>query len=181
MADHGSGNKDLKNMKEFYHKHREVILYLLFGVLTTVVSFAAYFAVFWTWKAVAGIPADDTTSPQYILAYTVAQIAQWVTGVLFAFFTNRKWVFEDAEKNGTLWSQLLKFSGARVVTFFVDYGVTYFGAIALTSLVPSLIAVSLLGMTLNFCDLIAKFVAAVIVVVSNYVISKLFVFKKSRK
>ncbi len=168
-------------MKEFYQKHREIILYLVFGVLTTVVSFAAYFAVFWTWKAVAGIPEDDTTSAQYLLAYSVAQIAQWVTGVLFAFFTNRKWVFENAEKNGTLWSQLIKFAGARVVTFFVDYGVTYFGAIALTHLVPSLIAVTMLGMTLNFCDLIAKFVAAVIVVVSNYVISKVFVFKKSEK
>ncbi len=168
-------------MKEFYHKHREVILYLLFGVLTTVVSFAAYFAVFWGWKAAAGIPADDTTSAQYILAYSVAQIAQWVTGVLFAFFTNRKWVFDGAKENGSLWSQLIKFSGARVVTFFVDYGITYFGALALTALVPSLVAVAMFGMTLNFCDIIAKTVAAIVVVISNYVISKLFVFRKSKK
>ncbi len=168
-------------MKEFYQKHKEVILYLLFGVLTTVVSFAAYFVVFWGWKAAAGIPPEDTTSPQYLLAYSVAQIAQWVTGVLFAFFTNRKWVFEDAEKNGKLSAQLLKFASARVVTFFVDYGVTYFGALALTALAPSLTAVLFLGKELNFCDLIAKFVAAVIVVVSNYVISKLFVFKKGKE
>lgn len=168
-------------MKEFYQKHKEIILYLLFGVLTTVVSFIAYFAVFWGWKAAAGIPADDTSSASYMLAYSVAQIAQWLTGVLFAFFTNRKWVFEKAEENGSLWSQLIKFSGARVVTFFVDYGVTYFGALALTNLAPALIAVSMFGTTLNFCDLIAKFVAAVIVVVSNYVISKVFVFREKRK
>ncbi len=168
-------------MKAFYEKHREIILYLIFGVLTTVVSFIAYFAVFWGWKAAAGIPADDTTSPQYFLAYSVAQIAQWVTGVLFAFFTNRKWVFSDAEKNGTMLSQLIKFAAARVATFFVDYGVTYFGALALTALVPSLVAVTMFGRSLNFCDLIAKFVAAVIVVVSNYVISKLFVFKKTKE
>lgn len=168
-------------MKEFYQKHKEIILYLLFGVLTTVVSFIAYFAVFWGWKAAAGIPADDTSSASYMLAYSVAQVAQWLTGVLFAFFTNRKWVFEKAEENGSLWSQLIKFSGARVVTFFVDYGVTYFGALALTNLAPALIAVSMFGTTLNFCDLIAKFVAAVIVVVSNYVISKVFVFREKRK
>ncbi len=167
-------------MKQFYEKHREIILYLIFGVLTTVVSFIAYFAVFWTWKAAAAIPPDDTSSAQYMLAYSVAQVAQWVTGVLFAFFTNRKWVFTDAEKNGKLLTQLVKFSAGRVATFFVDYGVTYFGALALTALAPSLVHVAILGMTLNFCDLIAKFVAAVIVVVSNYVISKLFVFKKKQ-
>ncbi len=168
-------------MKEFYRKHREIILYLVFGVLTTAVSFAAYFAVFWTWKAIAGIPPEDTTSGRYILAYTVSQIVQWVTGVLFAFFTNRKWVFEDAEKNGAMLPQLLKFSAGRVVTFFVDYAVTYFGALGLTVLFPALISVELLGKDLNLCDIIAKVVAAIIVVISNYVISKLFVFKKRKK
>ncbi len=167
-------------MKEFYRKHKEIILYLVFGVLTTVVSFAAYFAVFWTWKAVANIPADDTTSARYLVAYVVAQIVQWVTGVLFAFFTNRKWVFEGAEKNGSMLSQLLKFSAGRVATFFVDLAVTYFGALALTALFPSLLEVSVFGKTLNFCDLIAKFTAAVIVVITNYIISKLFVFKKKK-
>ncbi len=167
-------------MRSFYEKHKEIILYLIFGVLTTVVSFAAYFAVFWTWKAVADIPADDTSSPRYLLAYSVAQIAQWVTGVLFAFFTNRKWVFTDAEKNGKMISQLLKFSAGRVATFFVDYGVTYFGALALLSIAPALTEVAIFGFTLNFCDLIAKFVAAVIVVITNYIISKLFVFNKKK-
>ncbi len=168
-------------MKQFFEKHREIILYLIFGALTTLVSFIAYFAVFWTWKAVAGIPADEVSGTRYFVAYSAAQVAQWVSGVLFAFFTNRKWVFTDAEKNGTMLSQLVKFSGARVATFFVDYGVTYFGALALTKLAPSLVAVAVMGKTLNFCDLIAKFIAAVIVVISNYVISKLFVFRKSNK
>ncbi len=167
-------------MKEFYKKHREVILYLAFGVLTTVVSFAAYFVVFWGGKAIAGIPADDHTSAPYWIAYVSAQIVQWITGVLFAFFTNRKWVFEGAEENGTLLSQLVKFSAGRVATFFVDLAVTYFGALALIHLAPALVAVPLFGHNLNFCDIIAKFVAAVIVVVSNYVISKLFVFKKNQ-
>ncbi len=167
-------------MKQFFEKHREIILYLLFGVLTTMVSFAAYFAVFWGWKAAADIPADDTSSLQYWFAYSVAQIAQWITGVLFAFFTNRKWVFTDAEKNGALLPQLAKFSAGRVVTFFVDYGITYFGALALTLLAPSLTAVLIFGKSLNFCDIIAKTVAAVIVVVSNYVLSKLFVFNKKK-
>ncbi len=168
-------------MKQFFNRHREVLMYLFFGVLTTLVSFAAYFAIFWTWKAVAGIPEDDNTSGAYLLAYTVATIVQWVTGVLFAFFTNRKWVFQGAEQNGSLWNQLLIFSAGRVATFFVDWGVTYFGALALTVLFPSLVAVVLFGRAFNFADIIAKFVAAVIVVIANYVLSKLFVFNKKKK
>lgn len=168
-------------MKEFFNRHREVLMYLIFGALTTLVSFAAYFAIFWTWKALAGIPADDTTSPAYLLAYTVASVVQWVSGVLFAFFTNRKWVFRDAEQNGTLWHQLVVFSAGRVATFFVDLGVTYFGALALTHLFPALVAVAILGRSLNFADIIAKSVAAVIVIIANYVLSKLFVFNKKKE
>ncbi len=165
-------------MKQFYQKHHELILYLVFGFLTTVVSFAAYFAVFWSWKSAAGVAPDDHTSAQYWAAYIVAQIVQWVTGVLFAFFTNRKWVFDNAEQNGTMISQLIKFSAARVVTFFVDLAVTYFGALLLITVAPTLVSVVLFGMNLNLCDIIAKVVAALIVVVSNYLISKVFVFNK---
>ncbi len=167
-------------MKKIYEKYREVILYLTFGVLTTVVSFGAYFAILWSWQAAFDLPAEDHTSSLYWIGYTIATVIQWVTGVLFAFFTNRKWVFTDADPDASLWKQLCTFSAGRVATLFVDYGVTYAGTWALTALFPSLIAVMLLGMELNFCEIIAKLVAAVIVVVTNYVISKLFVFKKKK-
>ncbi|UKI13421.1 MAG: GtrA family protein [Oscillospiraceae bacterium] len=67
-------------------------MYLLFGVLTTLVGWAVYFAILWTWRAAFGLAPDDTTGKMYLAGYTVAQVVQWIAAVLFAFFTNRKWV-----------------------------------------------------------------------------------------
>jgi putative flippase GtrA len=159
---------------------REVITYLVFGVLTTVVGWAVYFAIMLSGKAILSIPTDDTSSGKYIALYTVAQVVQWVCAVLFAFFTNRKWVFTDADKTKKILPQLLAFSGGRVITFGLDYVITLFGGMALAALIPVLNSVTLLGITLNLNEVAAKVAAAVVVVVCNYVFSKLFVFKKKR-
>ena len=106
-----------------------------------------------------------------------AQVLQWIAAVAFAFFTNKKWVFTDSNDDRSTVHQLVVFAGGRVITFFVDYGVTLFGAIGLSALLPSLNSVELLGKELNVNELTAKLVAAVIVVVSNYFFSKKLVFK----
>ena len=167
-------------IKDICKKHREILMYLLFGVLTTAVGWIVYFAVLWALKAVMGLPVDDTTSARYIGAYTAAQIIQWVAAVLFAFFTNRKWVFTEADKNVSVPIQLVKFSAGRVVTFFIDYVVTFFGALALAALIPAFTSVSLLGRDWNFAEIGAKVLAAVIVIVCNYIFSKIFVFKNKK-
>ena len=118
----------MSKIKDFCKGHREILMYLLFGVMTTAVGWIVYFAMLWGWKAGFGLPADDTTSGTYIVGYTVAQIVQWIAAVLFAFFTNRKWVFTDAEKDASTMLQLTKFAGGRVITFFIDYAVTLFAA-----------------------------------------------------
>ena len=171
----------MSKIKELYSKYREIILYLVFGVLTTLVGWVVYFSLLWAWKAAFGLPTDDTSSGLYVAGYTVAQIIQWIAAVLFAFFTNRKWVFTDADKNISLPLQLAKFSAGRVATFFVDYLVTLLGGMALAAIFPSLAAASLLGREFNFAEIIAKVVAAVIVIICNYFFSKLFVFKSKEK
>lgn len=170
----------MDKIKELCKKHREILLYLVFGVLTTVVGWAVYFAVLWTWRAVFSLPIDDVSSATYLTGYTVAQVVQWVAAVLFAFFTNRKWVFTDAEKDVSVPLQLLKFSGGRVATFFIDYAVTLFGAMGLTALLPAMTAVMLFGREWNLAEIGAKVIAAVIVIVCNYIFSKLFVFKNKK-
>ena len=164
------------NIKKICKKHETVIKYLLFGVITTIVGWLVYFSVLLVGKGVLNIPTQDTTSGKYILVYTAAQVVQWVAAVLFAFFTNRKWVFTDADKQKPIAKQLAVFAGGRVVTFFFDYLVTYFGAIALSHLFPALSSQSLLGREWNLNEMAAKLVAAVIVIVTNYFISKIFVF-----
>ncbi len=164
-------------MKRLFEKYREIIMYLLFGVLTTAVGWIVYFALLWTWKAAFGLEVDDTSSGMYVAGYTVAQIVQWVAAVLFAFFTNRKWVFTDADRDVSLPLQLVKFAGGRVVTFFIDYLVTLFAAMGAAALMPALTSVSSFGREWNLCEIGAKILAAVIVIICNYVISKIFVFK----
>jgi putative flippase GtrA len=156
-------------------------MYLVFGVLTTAVGWAVYFAVLFLWKGIFSLPVDDTTSALYIVGYTIAQVIQWVAAVLFAFFTNKKWVFTDADKSVRTSLQLVKFAGGRVVTFFIDYGVTLFAAMGAAALLPSLTSVSFIGKEWNLCEIGAKVIAAVIVIICNYIFSKIFVFKNKDK
>lgn len=163
-------------MKKLFKKYREIIMYLVFGVLTTAVGMGTYYLIMLGAEHLLQIPMDDETSGTYITVYVIAQVIQWIAAVLFAFLTNRKWVFTEADRSkGTFWQQLVKFAGARVVSFLLDLGVTY-GCTLLLALwitTPPVI----LGIDLT-PGLIAKVIAAVLVVIANYVLSKLFVFRK---
>ena len=159
---------------------REVLTYLIFGVMTTFVGWAVYFAIMLGGRAMLSIPNEDTTSGAYIGLYTAAQLIQWVCAVLFAFFTNRKWVFTEADKSKKILPQLLTFSGGRVITLGLDYVITLVGAMALSALLPALNSVSIIGITLNFNEVAAKVAAAFVVIVCNYIFSKIFVFKKKK-
>ena len=168
-------------IKDSYIKHREIINYLIFGVLTTFVGWIVYFAVLLGGKAIAGIPAEQTEGGKYLLVYTVAQIVQWIAAVLFAYFTNRRWVFTDADKSAPMLPQLGLFAAGRLVTLGLDYVVTLFGGMALSAMIPKLNSVEMLGKVVNVNELSAKVVAAVIVIAGNYVFSKMLVFRKKRE
>jgi putative flippase GtrA len=170
----------MEKIKELCKKHREILMYLLFGVLTTAVGWIVYFAVLWALKGIMKIPVEDTSSTKYLGVYTSAQVVQWVSAVLFAFFTNRKWVFTEADKAVSVPIQLVKFSAGRVVTFLLDYVITFFGALALAAMIPAMTNFDILGRELNLAEIGAKVVAAVIVIVGNYVFSKIFVFKNQK-
>ena len=157
---------------------REVIVYLIFGVLTTVVGWAVYFAIMMGGRAVFSIPKDDTSSGAYFGLYTAAQVIQWICAVLFAFFTNRKWVFTDADKSKKIIPQLITFSGGRVLTFILDYVITLAGGLLLAKILPMFNSFEIFGAEWNFNEIAAKLLAAVVVIIGNYIFSKLFVFKK---
>lgn len=165
-------------MKKLFEKYREIIMYLIFGVLTTVVGFGTYFLIMAGAEHLLKLPMDNETSGTYIAVYMVAQIVQWVAAVLFAFFTNRKWVFTEADKSeGSFLRQLILFAGSRVASFLLDLAVTY-GCTLLLALwitTPPVI----LGISLT-PGVIAKLVAAVLVIIANYVLSKLIVFTKKK-
>ena len=136
----------LRLFEPFYKKHKEALLYLFFGGLTTVISIA----VFWLFRR------------PFALNELVANIISWVIAVLFAFFTNRTWVFRAPTRSaGEFLRQMGSFFGGRVVTLLIE---------------EALLAVFITW--LHLPDMPVKIAAQVIVIVLNYVISKLFVFKK---
>lgn len=159
-------------MKLFWNRYREIIMYLIFGVLTTLVGMGSYFLMLKLAEVVIGISPEQ---PAFHAVRGVAQIVQWVLAVLFAYFTNKRWVFRAEGGSETL--RLASFFGARLFSLGVDTAVTFgvvflLGAVGYVSLSLPLIPVALTP------DLLSKIAAAIVVIVTNYLLSKFIVFKK---
>ena len=150
-------------------------MYLVFGVLTTVVGMGSYFLILFAARAF-GV---STSSGTYNVIRIAAQIIQWVLAVLFAYYTNKKWVFEIKDTENEK-KRLASFFGSRLFSLGCDSVVT-FGIIFLltaTSYKTFLLPLPL-GINIPFTpDLWAKLAAAVVVIVVNYVLSKFIVFRK---
>ena len=94
----------------------------------------------------------------------IANVISWIFAVLFAFFTNRRWVFDGKSEDAKgLWAQMVSFFGGRLFTLAVEEAIL---AVFVT--------------WLGFDGVIVKVVAQVVVIVLNYFISKFWVFKKKR-
>ena len=141
----------MKKCMELYKQYKEIINYLIVGVLTTVVSLGVYYACVLTFL-----------DPENAIQLQVANIISWVAAVTFAYFTNRKFVFES--KNPDMLKEASAFVGARVATLLMD-------------MLCMFIMVTCMGLS----DKISKLVVQVIVTVANYVFSKIFVFRKKDK
>ncbi len=164
-------------MRKLYEKHKEIVMYLVFGVLTTAVSWIIYFSVMWGGRLAFDIPADPTVGgARYVVLYTAAQVVSWVCAVLFAFYTNRKWVFTDADKSVSVPRQLAVFASGRLITLGLDYAITLGGAFLVSALVLPMIDEPSELVTAAL-EVAVKLVAAIVVIIGNYVFSKIFVFR----
>ena len=144
-------------MKELIKKviNKETILYLIFGVLTTLVSLGVKYALLFT-----VLDADNPFELQ------VAIVISWIVACLFAYITNRIWVFESKSKN--IIYEMAKFFGARLVTLGMEMLIMY-------------IFVTALGLNSDMWVVIWTLVTQVLIVIGNYVLSKIFVFKNKKK
>ncbi len=170
----------IAHIKQWMRQHREIVVYLVFGVLTTAVGWGVYYLMMFGGRAVLGIPAEEVTGIRYIVLYTVAQLTQWICAVLFAFWSNRKWVFTEADKSLPVGKQLLTFSAGRLLTLGLDYCITFCFTLLLGRLFPSWTVAVLFGREWNLCEILSKLVAAVVVIICNYIISKLLVFRNRK-
>lgn len=138
----------MKKLKALCIKYRELLLYVVFGGLTTLVSFVSYW-----------IFADG-----FHIHYMVSTVLSWIVSVTFAYVTNRIWVFESrAHGFRAVCMEIVRFYACRLFSGVLEMGLMYVG-------------VDLLRVN----DKAVKLVANVIVVIANYVLSKLFVFRKKR-
>ena len=99
---------------KYYNKYKEIINYLIVGGLTTVISLGVYYISVLTF-----LNPDDNLQLQ------IANILSWIAGVIFAYFTNRKFVFESKEKNKL--KEAGNFVLSRLVTLFMDMGIMFLG------------------------------------------------------
>ena len=142
--------KIFNKLVKLYKKYEEIINYLIVGVLTTVVSLGTYFLV-----------TNTFLEPSNEIELQIANIISWVLAVAFAYFTNRIFVFKSKNQNKI--KEALSFVLARIFSLFIDMLTVY-------------ILVSLL----HYNDGISKIATQVIIIIVNYVLSKLIVFRKSK-
>ncbi len=142
----------IKKISNLYYKYKEIINYLIFGVLATVISlFSKYMLLFTIFDA------------SNALQLQIAIIISWILAVLFAYFTNRKFVFESTSNNK--FKEFISFIIARILTLFLEMAIMWF-------------FVTLLKLDSDLYVVIFTIIAQVAVIVCNYIFSKLFIFKK---
>lgn len=150
-------------IKEALKKYKELILYVLFGGLTTVVNFV----VFYLMNRAAGEEL-----------YLVNNVIAWLAAVLFAYITNKLWVFESKSLAAkTVLKELAEFFSARIFSLGIEEGGLW---LFVDKLGFDSFAFSILGFEVTG-KLIAKLALAVIVVILNYFFSKFIIFKKNKK
>ncbi len=159
----------MRKIKSIFFKYREIVMYVIFGVLTTAVSWGVYFLLMLGGRRLFSIPENDAVSAAYLALYTAAQVISWICAVLFSFFTNRAYVFTDADRAMGTVRQLVRFSSGRLITLGLDYVITYAGALVLMGILGA-----------DLAEAAAKMIAAVAVMIGNYIFGKLFVFKKKK-
>ena len=135
----------METIRALLKKYRELILYLVFGVLTTLVNYVSWWVI-----------------EPFFASSTVPVTAAWIISVLFAYITNRRFVFESKVTGGkALAKELLAFLAARIMSGVLD-------------LCFMLVFADWLG----FDSRIVKLISNVFVVIFNYIASKLVIFRK---
>ncbi len=140
----------MKRILNLYKNYEEIINYLVVGVLTTIVSLIIYFGCVKTFL--------DANNPFEI---QIANFISWFGSVSFAYITNRLFVFKSKSKKYI--KEIVSFFSARILTLLMDMGVMF-----------------VLVTILKESDTIAKLLSQIMVIIANYVFSKLFVFKKRK-
>jgi len=142
----------INKILNLYKNYKEIINYLIFGVLSTIVNLVSKYILLFT--------ILDATNA---FELQISIIISWILAVLFAYFTNKKFVFKSTSNNK--FKEFISFIIARISTLFLEMSIMWF-------------FVTLLKLNSNLYVVIFTMIAQFAVIVCNYIFSKLFVFKK---
>lgn len=145
----------MNKIKELYLKYKEIINYLFFGVLATVVSLGVKYLLLFT-----------ILDAEKALELQLSVIISWVAACTFAYITNRLWVFESKSKE--ILKEITKFFTSRLVTLGLEMLIMF-------------VFVTALGLNSDIWVIVWTLVAQIVVIVGNYILSKLLVFKNKKK
>lgn len=157
----------MKKIIELIKKKRELIVYIICGVLTTVVSFVVQY-----------LSGFVLIGDRFVEVRTVIS---WIAAVVFAFFVNKIFVFENGEKKGGDTGHALKqffaFVGMRLISLGMEVVIISLGV----RLTPAdNFSIGIFGFEYSFdTEFIYKLISQVVVVISNYFFSKFVIFRKS--
>ncbi len=143
------------NFIKIYEKYKRLIKYSLFGILTAVVNFAVKYILLFL-----------ILDPTNWLELQIAVVLSWIAAVLFAYFTNRKYVFESTRKDK--FQEFISFIFGRITTLLLEMFIMWF-------------FVTFLKLNSDLYIVLFTIVAQLVVIVGNYLFSKLFVFKKNKE
>lgn len=140
----------MQKIKELYFKYEEIINYLIVGALTTLITLVTYFLF-----------TNTFLSGKSDLDIQIANVLSWICAVIFAYFTNRKYVFKSKVKGKNQIKEITNFFGSRVASLLIDMSLMF-----------------ILYSIMHINDAICKLITQVVVIVMNYFLAKLIVFRK---
>lgn len=142
----------IDTIKNIYIKYKEIVNYLIFGVLATLVNLISKYVLLFT-----VLDVNNAVQLQ------VAVIISWIVAVLFAYFTNSKIVFKSKNENKI--KEFISFIVGRLFTLILEMFVTWF-------------FITFLKLNTNMWVIAITIFAQALVIIVNYILSKLFIFKK---
>ena len=147
----------MKKFLELFIKYKEIVMYLIMGFATTFISWVSYSIFTFVFSAFS----DGTN-------VLLSSIVSWTIAVIFAYFTNKIWVFESYSwKPSFVIAEFGIFISARIFTGIIEV----FGT-------PLLVKLGVTGTIFGIKGMVSKVTISVVVIILNYVLSKLVIFKK---
>lgn len=134
-------------LRRFLLKYQHFLLYTLFGSLTTIIDLAVYYILY----------------NLFLIHYLIAQTISWVVAVLFAYVTNKRYVFASRARGMAMVAEMAKFISGRLFSFGVQT-----------------VCLAVLVEFAHWNENLVRLPVLVIVTILNYIVSRVFVFDKAR-